>query len=201
MTETVTMTKGDIVSLAKAAPTLTNLFVGAGWDAKKGGATMDLDLAAFMLDGHNRLPGKGYFVYYNNQKSACGSVASRGDNLTGDESENVGDDKGDDEVIDVNLTTIPKGISQILFVASIYQGKRKGQSLKDLDNAFIRIVNNTDQKELANYKISDTDSGHETFILGKLVRNEASWDFVAVGEADAEELGGLATRYGLQAVA
>ena len=194
MTDTVSMTKGDIVSLTKKSPGLTKVFAGAGWDMKKEGATMDLDLAAFLLSADCELKGKGNFVYFGHKTSECGSVASRGDNLTG-----AGD--GDDEVIDVNLSTVPADVAQIIFVASIYQGNAKGQSLRDLDNAFIRIVNAENQQELANYKITDTDSGHESFVLGKLVREGADWNFVAIGEADAAELGGLATRYGLQVAA
>jgi len=194
MTDTVIMTKGETVSLTKKAPGLTKVFAGAGWDMKKEGATMDLDLAAFLLDANDKLNGKGNFVYFGNKTSDCGSVASRGDNLTGE-------GEGDDEVIDVNLATVPTSVTTIIFVASIYQGKSKGQSLKDLDNAFIRIVNAENQQELTSFKISDTDSNHESFVLGKLVRDGADWNFVAVGEADASELGGFATRFGLAVAA
>ena len=194
MNDVVSMTKGETVSLTKKAPGLTKVFAGAGWDMKKEGASMDLDLAAFLLDANGKLNGKGNFVYFGHKESACKSVASRGDNLTG-----AGE--GDDEVVDVNLSTVPADVNEILFVASIYQGKQKGQSLRDLDNAFIRIVNAENQQELANYKITDTDSSHESFILGKLVRDGIDWNFVAVGEADAAELGGLATRFGLAVAA
>lgn len=194
MTDIVNMNKGDVISLTKKAPGLTKVFAGAGWDMKKEGASMDLDLAAFLLNTDGKLSGSGNFVYYGHKTSACSSVASRGDNLTG-----AGE--GDDEVIDVNLSTIPATINEIVFVASIYQGKSKGQSLKDLDNAFIRIVNAENQQELANYKITDTDGTHESFILGKLVRDGSDWNFVAVGEKETGELGALATRYGLQVAA
>jgi len=194
MTDTVSMSKGEIISLTKKALGLTKVFAGAGWDVKKDGASMDLDLAAFLLDANDKLSGAGDFVYFGHKASKCGSVASRGDNLTGE-------GEGDDEVIDVNLSTVPSNITGILFVASIYQGKQKGQSLKDLDNAFIRIVNAENQQELANYKITDTNSDHESFVLGKLVRDGSDWNFVAIGEADASELGGIAQRFGLQVAA
>src|ERR1700733_12134551 len=118
---------------------------------KKEGATMDLDLAAFLLDSNGRLKGSGNFVYFGHKVSVCKSVSSRGDNLTG-----AGE--GDDEVIDVNLSTVPADVAELLFVAAIYQAKAKKQSLRDLDNAFIRIVNAENQQELANYKITDTDN-------------------------------------------
>lgn len=194
MNDTICMTKGEVVSLSKKAPGLTRIFVGAGWDMKKEGVSMDLDLAAFLLDSNDQLHGKGSFVYFGNKASADGSTASRGDNLTG-----AGE--GDDEVVDVDLSKVSPDVTKIRFVASIYLGKAKGQSLKDLDNAFIRIVNVADNAELANYKITDTDSSHETFILGELVRDGSDWSFRAIGEADAGELGALATRFGLQVAA
>lgn len=192
MTDTVSMSKGESVSLTKKVPGLTKVFAGAGWDPKQG-KTMDLDLAAFMLDANGKLEGKGGFVYFGAKTSACGSVASRGDNLTGD-------GEGDDEVIDINLASVPQGVSEILLVASIYQAAQKGQSLKDLDNAHIRIVNAENQQELANYKIAGDLDG-ATFTLGKLAREGADWNFVAVGAAEAGELGALATRYGLSVAA
>ena len=192
MNEVVSMTKGDTVSLTKKAPGLTKVFAGAGWDPKAA-KSMDLDLAAFLLDANGKLPGKGGFVYFGAKVSACGSVASRGDNLTGD-----GD--GDDEVIDINLSTVPASITAIVLVASIYQAAQKGQSLKDLDNAHIRIVNAENQQEIANYKITGDFDG-ATFVLGKLVREGSDWNFEAVGAPEAGELGSLATRYGLQVAA
>lgn len=193
MSDIVSMTKGESVSLTKKAPGLTKVFAGAGWDAKQQGKSMDLDLAAFLLGQDGKLKGKGDFVYFGHKTSQCGSVSSRGDNLTGD-----GD--GDDEVIDVNLSTVPGGISEIVFVASIYQAAQKGQSLKDLDNAFIRIVNAEDQQEMAHYKIT-ADLQGASFVLGKLVREGSDWNFVAIGTAEAGELGTLATRYGLSVAA
>jgi tellurium resistance protein TerD len=124
---------------------------------KSGGKTMDLDLAAFLLDSNEKLNGKGNFVYFGNKASACGSVASQGDNMTGD---------GDDEVIKVNLASVPADVKEVLFVASIYQAQQKGQSLKDLDNAHIRIVNEEGQQEIANDKISGIQATGASFVLG-----------------------------------
>ncbi len=193
MTDTVSMTKGDVVNLSKKSASLNAVFAGAGWDVKNEGKTMDLDLAAFLLS-NGTLKGKGNFVYFGSKTSACGSVSSRGDNLDGK-------GEGDDEVIDVNLKTVPADVNEILFIASIYQAASKGQSIKDLDNAFIRIVNKDDNVELANFKISIPDATGASFVLGKLVRNGEEWEFTAIGEVDAAELGGFAERFGLRAAA
>ena len=194
MSDVISMSKGETVELSKKVPGLHKVFAGAGWDVKQSGAAMDLDLAAFMLDATGKVSGKGSFIYFNNKSSICGSLQHGGDNLTG-----AGE--GDDETISVNLSTIPESIKEILFVASIYQATQRNQSLKDLDNAFIRIVNQEGNAEIANYKINDPNATGTTFVLGKLVRTGTEWNFTAIGEAETRDLTGLATNYGFQVAA
>lgn len=175
----VNLSKGESVSLTKAAPGLQLVAAGAGWDVAEGGPEMDLDLAAFLLE-NGQAQGAGDFVYFNNKKSKCGSVESRGDNRTGE-----GD--GDDETIDVDLSKVPASVNEIVFVASIYEAKTRNQSLKNLKNAHIRLYNKQGDAELAKYTISGLETG-ESFTLGKLVRDGADWNFVAVGEPRSGDL-------------
>lgn len=182
------MTKGDTLDLSKGTPGLSKVFAGAGWDVKAGGPTMDLDLCAFLLGEDGKLSDGKNFVYFNNKKSPCGSVSSRGDNLTGE-----GD--GDDEVLDIELDKVPVNVKEIVIAVSIFKAKEKGQSLKSLDNAFVRIVNNADQVELAKYNISNFDNASANFVLGKLTRGADGWSFTAIGEPQPGELGELATTY------
>ncbi len=188
MTNSFNLSKGETFDIAKQAPGLTKVFAGAGWDVKEGGPTMDLDLIAFLVDENNKLSDPKNFVYFNNKKSPCGSVASRGDNLTG-----AGD--GDDEVIDINLETVPTSVKKIVLAVSIYNAASKGQSLKNLDNAFVRIVNGTDNAELTKYNLTNFENASANFVLGELVRNDSGWGFTAIGEPKAGELGELAQSY------
>lgn len=182
------LSKGETFDLTKAAPGLSKVFAGAGWDVKTGGPTMDLDLCAFLVNADNKLESAQNFVYFNNKKSPCGSVASRGDNLTGE-------GEGDDEVIDINLETLPTSVTKVILAVSIYNAASKGQSLKNLDNAFVRIVNTADQTELAKYDLTNFENAGANFILGELVRSTSGWDFKAVGEPKPGELGELAQSY------
>ena len=91
-------------------------------------------------------------------------------------------------MIKVNIASVPADVKEVLFVASIYQAQQKGQSLKDLDNAHIRIVNEEGQQEIANVKISGNQATGESFVLGKLVREGDEWNFVAIVEPEAGEL-------------
>lgn len=182
------LSKGESFDLSKAAPGLTKVYAGAGWDVKSGGASMDLDLVAFLVDENGKLKSDKNFVYFNNKKSPCGSVASRGDNLTG-----AGD--GDDEVIDINLANVPSDVKKVVIAVSIYNAGSKGQSLKNLDNAFVRIVNVEGDAELTKYNLTNFENASANFVLGELVRGDSGWSFTAIGEPKAGELGELAQSY------
>lgn len=186
------LSKGESIDLTKTTPGLAKVFAGAGWDVKNGGPTMDLDLCAFLVDENGKMSDQKNFVYFNNKTSPCGSVASRGDNLTG-----AGE--GDDEVIDINLETVPANVKQIVLAVSIYNAASKGQSLKNLDNAFVRIVNTADNSEMTKYNLTNFENAGANFILGTLVRNDAGWSFTAIGEPKAGELGELAQSYSMAA--
>lgn len=195
MTDSVVLTKGDTVNLTKKASGLVSVFAAAGWDVKPNGPSMDLDLAAFALDANNTTGGHAdNFIYFGHLATKDGSLIHTGDNLTG-----KGD--GDDEVISIDLSKVNAAIQKIVLVAVIYDAKSKKQSLKDLDNAFIRIVNQADKAELCKYTITDTDNTHDTFVLGELVRNGAEWEFKAIGTTLSGELNALVNQYGLKAAA
>lgn len=189
----INLNKGESINLTKQAPGLKKAFIGAGWDVKKEGASMDADLSAFLVGSDGKVKTDNNFVYFGNKASGCGSVKSRGDNLTG-----AGE--GDDEIIDVNLESVPADVNEIVFTVSIYQAAQKRQSLKDLDNAFVRAVNAETGEEIAKFPLSGTENLFgASLTFGKLVREGSDWNFVAVGQATEEEIGGLARAYGLAA--
>src|SRR5690606_20021091 len=139
----VSLAKGGNVSLTKAAPNLTAVTVGLGWDVRATtGADFDLDASALMLAGNGKVISDQHFVFYNNLRSPDGSVEHTGDNLTGE-------GEGDDESINVDLTAVPPQCERIVFPVSIYDADNRQQSFGQVRNAFIRIVNRTDGNELA----------------------------------------------------
>jgi tellurium resistance protein TerD len=186
----VTLAKGGNVSLTKAAPDLTSVLVGLGWDARSTtGAPFDLDASA-LLCGSGRVLGDEYFVFYNNLKSPEGSVEHTGDNLTGD-----GD--GDDEILLVDLMAVPERVDKIVFPVSIYDADARGQTFGQVGNAFIRVVNQSDQSELARYDLSEDASGETAMIFGELYRYGGEWKFRAVGQGYASGLRGIALDFGV----
>jgi len=187
----VTLAKGGNVSLSKAAPNLTAVQIGLGWQARATtGADFDLDASALLCSG-GRVPRDEYFVFYNNLTSPDGSVQHMGDELVG------GTGAEDDEVVKVNLTTVPPEVDKIVFPVSIYDAEVRQQSFGQVRNAYIRVVNQADGAELARYDLSEDASNETAMIFGELYRYNNEWKFRAVGQGYASGLRGIALDFGV----
>jgi len=187
----VSLSKGGNVSLTKAAPGLTAVSVGLGWDVRSTtGVDFDLDASALGLADNHKILSDEYFVFFNNLKSPDGSIEHTGDNLTGE-------GEGDDEVINVDLANVPAQVTSIVFPVSIYDGDSRGQSFGQVRNAFIRVVNAADKSELARYDLSEDASTETAMVFGELYRNGPEWKFRAIGQGYASGLAGIARDFGV----
>ena len=111
----ISLNKGGKLSLSKEAPDLKKVLVGLGWDARAtDGADFDLDASAFLLGADGKVRSEADFIFYNQLKSACGSVQHTGDNRTG-----AGE--GDDEAVMVDLTRVPADVQKITFTVTIHE--------------------------------------------------------------------------------
>ncbi|MFE9923915.1 TerD family protein [Streptomyces sp. NPDC005774] len=186
----VTLAKGGNVSLSKAAPNLTQVLIGLGWDARSTtGAPFDLDASALMCSG-GRVMGDEWFIFYNQLHSPDGSVEHTGDNLTGE-------GEGDDESLLVDLSKVPDRCDKIIFPVSIHLADDRGQAFGQVSNAFIRVVNQADGQELARYDLSEDASTETAMIFGELYRYQGEWKFRAVGQGYASGLRGIALDFGV----
>jgi tellurium resistance protein TerD len=187
----VTLAKGGNVSLTKAAPNLTQVMIGLGWEARSTtGAAFDLDASALMC-ANGRVLGDEYFVFYNNLKSPEGSVEHTGDELVG------GTGSTDDESILVNLLQVPQSVDKVVFPVSIYDAEARGQSFGQVRKAYIRVVNQVDNVELARYDLTEDASNETAMIFGELYRYGGEWKFRAVGQGYASGLRGIALDFGV----
>jgi tellurium resistance protein TerD len=187
----VSLSKGGNVSLTKAAPGLTGVVVGLGWDVRTTtGADFDLDASALLTGANGKVVSDSHFIFFNNLQSPDGSVEHLGDNLTGE-------GEGDDEQVRVDLSTVPAEIDKVVFAVSIYEGNTRGQSFGQVRNAFIRVVNSADNNELTRYDLSEDASTETAMVFGELYRNGAEWKFRAVGQGYATGLAGIARDFGV----
>jgi tellurium resistance protein TerD len=187
----VTLTKGGNVSLSKEAPGLTNVVVGLGWDVRSTtGADYDLDASAILVNQSGRVISDQHFVFFNNLTSPDGTVEHTGDNLTGE-------GEGDDEVIKVNLAGMSPDVDKIVFPVSIYDADARRQSFGQVNNAYIRVVNEADNREITRFDLSEDASTETALVFGELYRRGGEWKFRAVGQGYASGLAGIARDYGV----
>lgn len=187
----VSLTKGGNISLSKTDPTLKNLIVGLGWDARPtDGADFDLDASAFMVKEDGKVRSDSDFIFYNQTKSTCGSVEHTGDNRTG-----AGD--GDDESVVVLLDKIPADIQRVVFTVTIHDAEPRKQNFGQVSKAYVRVVNKDSNSEVARYDLSEDASIETAMIFGEIYKHGAEWKFKAVGQGYAGGLAALARQYGI----
>ncbi|MDT4309441.1 TerD family protein [Klebsiella aerogenes] len=189
----VSLSKGGNVSLSKSDPSMKNVLVGLGWDVRTtDGQDFDLDASAFLLSETGKVRSDSDFIFYNNLKSAEGSVTHTGDNRTGE-----GD--GDDESLIVKLDMIPANVAKIVFVVTIHDAQMRRQSFGQVSGAFIRLVNNDSQLEVARYDLTEDASSETAMLFGELYRHNGEWKFRAVGQGYAGGLSSVCAQYGINA--
>ncbi|TRW96411.1 TerD family protein [Candidatus Methylobacter oryzae] len=187
----VSLTKGGNISLSKTDPTLKNLIVGLGWDARPtDGADFDLDASAFMVKEDGKVRSDSDFIFYNQTKSTCGSVEHTGDNRTG-----AGD--GDDEAVIVLLDKIPADIQRVVFTVTIHEAEARKQNFGQVSKAYVRVVNKDSNTEVARYDLSEDASIETAMIFGEIYKHGTEWKFKAVGQGYAGGLAALARQYGI----
>lgn len=187
----VSLSKGGNVSLTKAAPNLTKVSVGLGWDIRTTtGTDFDLDASAIATGDSKKVLSDQHFVFFNNLRSPEGSIEHKGDNTTGE-------GEGDDEVIEVDLAGTPPTITNIFFPVSIYDADNRSQSFGQVQNAYIRVVDASNNNELARYDLSEDASTETAMVFGELYRSGEEWKFRAIGQGYASGLAGIARDYGV----
>ena len=188
----ISLKKGQKVDLTKTNPGLKNILIGLGWDTNRydGGSDFDLDSAVFLLGADSKVKSGDDFIFFNNLKHASGSVEHLGDNLTG-----AGD--GDDEEIKIDLSKVPAEIEKIAFTVTIYEADTRKQNFGQVENAFIRVFDEQNNKELIRYDLDEDFSIETSVIVGELYRNRGEWKFNAIGSGFEGGLAALGNHFGL----
>lgn len=195
---TVSLKKGQKVSLTKNNAGLSKVVVGLGWDeaprqrglfASFNRQEIDCDAFALLLTNGKLVGGKNDIVYFSNLKHRSGSVQHMGDNLTGGGA-------GDDEQIIVDLSRVPAEYDRIVFAVNIYRARDRKQHFGMIRNAFIRLVDARNNSEMCIYNLSDDYSGQTAMLFGEVYRNNGEWKFNAVGQGTNDDsIGQFASRF------
>lgn len=184
--------RGDEVNLTLKDPTIRNINIGVGWDLKAFDTNpLDLDASMFLLDKNELTREDEDFVFYNSMMGANGAAKHMGDNRTG-----AGD--GDDEILTLELNTLPYEVTKVSFILSIYDETFQDHNFSMVKNVFFRISNVETDHELFRYELDEElNSEHEGLIIGQLERIGNEWVFTAVGETVEGGLYTIAKNYGI----
>ncbi|MEU6244842.1 MULTISPECIES: TerD family protein [unclassified Streptomyces] len=172
----VNLSKGQAISLEKQdGASLTAVRMGLGWQAAKrrglfGSRTREIDLDASAVLFSEKQPVD--VVFFRHLVSDDGSVRHTGDNLVG----GVGHG-GDDEAVLVDLQRVPAHIDQIVFTVNSFSG----QTFQEVENAFCRLVDETNGQELARYTLAGGGE-YTAQIMAKVHRAGQGWKLTALGE-------------------
>ena len=178
--------KGQRISLKKESPGLTTVMCGLGWDVAqspggflgifKASSDFDLDASVLCLNANDRLDNNLNLIYYQNLSHVSGAITHLGDNLTGE-------GEGDDEQILVNLPKIPPEITKLVFAVNIFQAIARNQDFGQVNNAFVRLVDTANNKEIARYNLSGQEyQGSTGMIMAEICRDNDNWNLKAIGQ-------------------
>lgn len=187
----VSLVKGGNISLTKEAPAMTETLVGLGWNPRKtDGEQFDLDALAFMVGEDGKVISEKAFIYFNNKVSSCNSVTHMGDNRDGE-------GEGDDEQIAVKFPIVPSEVKKIVIGVTIYKAEERKQNFGMVNDAYVRVVNNADNVEIARFDLSEDASTETAMIFGELYRHNDDWKFKAIGQGFAGGLPALVKEFGV----
>lgn len=175
----ISLSKGQSLSLAKHNPGLSRVFMGLGWDPVKksggflsslfgggGGGAIDLDASVIVFDSaKNDIE----TIYFGNLKSADGSITHGGDNLTGE-------GEGDDEVIYVDLSRLDSRAAHLVFTVNSF----RGQTFNEVDNAVARLVDQPPDREICSFTLRE-QGAHTGVVMASLSKGTDGWTMKAHG--------------------
>ncbi len=192
----ISLQKGQKVSLSKENAGLAKTIIGLGWDEVKRSKgffapkpqPIDCDASVLLLR-NGKFVDKGDAIFFGNLRHASGTVQHMGDNLTG-----AGD--GDDEQIVVDLSSVPDQYDRIVIIVNIYQAVQRKQHFGLIENAFCRLVDATTGVEMCKYNLSEDYSGMSAMIFGEIYRHNGEWKFNAIGQGTNDpSIGEVVKRY------
>lgn len=185
----IDLKKKQPYDLTKRETGLRKLLAGLSWDKSVvGGVPADCDVSVFMLTEGNKVPGDGYFVFYNNLASEDGAVRHSGDNRDGAGA-------GDDEAIELDLSKITSEVVQLIFAVTIHESEARGHHFGNVRNASIRLVNAANNKEICKFTLTEQFGDADAMLLGRLFRDDKEWKFEAMGDPFGGGLAALVDLY------
>ena len=161
------------------------VFVGVNWGAIEKTnilgrklVPVDLDVCCAVKSVDGRII---ELAYYASKDILSGAVKHSGDDYTGDR---FGDDGLDNEVIIIELSSLPEDVKSLVFLLNSYSNIE----FSKIPFASIRLYSGGRDQPIEvyeNYNISDEQEFADSvsMILGEIYRKEDHWAFKNIGQA------------------
>ena len=198
------LAKGEIISLTgEDSNPATRIFIGCSWGAVKESTLwglfrytkdVDLDLSCVMFNRNGNIIDHIYSPLYiesilrqfglpkGKTMSSDKAIMHTGDDINGDRSDE--DEEVDNEILLFNLEEINPDVEQIF----IFLNNCGKEDFAEIPYVRIRLVEGTPEnrgEEIARFSINTeaANSGKTAVILGKIFRDNETWNFQAIGDA------------------
>ena len=186
----------------------------------------DLDVSAFVVDASGKIPTDDYLVFYNSEKRLRADENGRlispikivpytdwrsNDDMRaqsrpvdpeisviGSIDNEEGDDEGDAETIDMELSKVRSDIEKIIICVSIYDAKNRRQNFGQVENAYVRIYsegNNALGQEEIIYDLTEDFSTCASVEFVQLYRHNGTWKVKALGIGHNGEFDELVAKF------
>ena len=107
--------------------------------------------------------------------------------------------EGDDEALKIDLDKVPADITKIVFTVTIHDADARKQNFGMVADAFIRIVNDDSNVEVARFDLTEDASTETAMVFGEIYRHNGEWKFRAVAQGYAGGLKAMCAQYGINA--
>jgi tellurium resistance protein TerZ len=166
----ISLAKGDKINLEKTDGSgYTSVKMGLGWKAGGwlSGGDVDLDASCLIFNKKGKLIDQVWFR----------QLVSKDKNIKHSGDDRVGAGSGDNEVISVDLSSLKEEADKLIFVVNNFTG----QTFSSVKKAFCRLVDSTNNAEIAKYDLS-CQGDHTAMVMAKLERSSKGWKMEAIGE-------------------
>ena len=92
---------------------------------------------------------------------------------------------------------MPEGITKIAFAATIYDADERRQNFGQVNNAYIRIYDESNGQEIIRYDLGEDFSIETAVIFGELYKHNGEWKFNAIGSGFQGGLAAICINYGI----
>lgn len=192
---TISLSKGQNISLSKTEPGLKKILVGLAWNARTtAGQAFDLDASAICLGEDGKAKRDEDFIYFRNPTSLDGAIVFGGDNRTGS-------GEGHDETLVIDLEKVAADIARIQFIINIHEGKERSQNFGQVGGAKVEVLNQETSNSITVYELNEDASLETVVIMGEVYRHDGGWKFRAIGQGYEQGLIGVLANVGLAATA